>query len=293
MSMISTATKPIFVIGTGRCGSTIFHQIFSYHSQVAWLSRTCEMYPQHPHRNYLAMRLLDAPLPQKYLRKLIYPVEAYNFWDNYCYGFGEPMRDLLKEDVLPITKKRLQKVMASMLTENRARLLIKITGWSRIGFLKEIFPDAKFIHIYRDGRAVVNSWLNVDWWQGWHGPHHWQWGQLSPQQEQLWHRHNQSFVALGGILWDILMTATDKAKELIPPEDYLEIRYEDFCQQPVKLFQQAVDFCDLAWSSEFETAIHSFKMESADYKWKEQLTLPQQQILNASLRDALQRYGYE
>jgi len=28
--------KPIFIIGTGRCGSTIFHRMMAEHPHVAW-----------------------------------------------------------------------------------------------------------------------------------------------------------------------------------------------------------------------------------------------------------------
>jgi len=31
----------------------------------------------------------------------------------------------------------------------------KYTGWSRIAFFKEIFPEARFVHVIRDGRAVA------------------------------------------------------------------------------------------------------------------------------------------
>ncbi|HVW38502.1 MAG TPA: sulfotransferase [Pirellulales bacterium] len=54
--------RPIFIIGTGRCGSTILHQMFSCHPQIAFLSGLCLLYPDRPEYNRRAMRLLDAPL---------------------------------------------------------------------------------------------------------------------------------------------------------------------------------------------------------------------------------------
>src|SRR3712207_7426845 len=50
--------------------------------------------------------------------------------------------------------------------------------------LSEIFKDAKFIHLMRDGRAVANSLLHVYFWSGWKGPGNWGWGQLSPAQQR-------------------------------------------------------------------------------------------------------------
>lgn len=285
--------RPIFIVGTGRCGSTIFHQIFSHHPQVAWLSKYCEKYPSKPYYNRIAMQMLDSPLPSRYVRKLVYPLEAYEFWDRYCAGgFSKPYRDLLKEDVTPKTKKMVQKVMAAMLTRKRTRLLIKITGWPRIGFLKEIFPDAKFIHVYRDGRAVVNSFLGVDWWLGWRGPANWRWGELTAEQQAKWEKYDCSFVALAAICWEILMTAQERAKQRIPSDDLMEIRYEDLCQDPVKAFQMAAEFSGLEWSSRFEVTVNQFSLRNTNYKWQEHLSDAQQKILNECLSDALKKYGY-
>ena len=50
--------KPTFVTGTGRCGSTIFHQVMAQHPQTAWLSPYCERHPNKPHLNRRAMQQL-------------------------------------------------------------------------------------------------------------------------------------------------------------------------------------------------------------------------------------------
>ena len=31
-------TKPIIIVGTGRCGSTVFHRLLAKHPGVMWLS---------------------------------------------------------------------------------------------------------------------------------------------------------------------------------------------------------------------------------------------------------------
>ncbi len=93
--------------------------------------------------------------------------------------------------------------------EKRNRLLVKITGWPRLGYLHEIFPDAKFIHVVRDGRAVVNSLINVDWWDGWKGPQNWRWGDLDLSQTDEWEKYGKSFVVLAGIQLKIIMNALE------------------------------------------------------------------------------------
>jgi len=284
--------NPLFIIGTGRCGSTIFHRILSYHPNVTWLSPLCARYPGNPGLNRLAMRLIGAPLLARYARKVIYPGEWYPFWDYHCPGFSEPCRDLRKEDVSHKTKATIRKVMSQMLTTKRHRLLVKVTGWPRIGFLKEIFPDAKFIHVYRDGRAVANSFLNVNWWSGWRGPANWQWGELTPAHKEKWEKYDRSFVVLAGIEWEILMAAQESAKQQIPPHDLLEIRYADLCQDPVKTLQKTAEFSALEWSPRFEAVVKSFSLRNTNHKWQKHLSDEQQKMLHECLEDTLQKYGY-
>jgi hypothetical protein len=127
----------------------------------------------------LLMNSIDMPIVGHILKRRFKPAEVYKFWDNYYRGFSTPCRDLRSEDVTNKNKKGIEKVMSLLLTKRRNRLLVKITGWLRIGFIREIFTDAKIIHIRRDGRAVVNSMLDVDWWDGWKGP---------------WNRGNRCFI---------------------------------------------------------------------------------------------------
>lgn len=229
--------KPIFIIGVGRSGSSVFHKMFSQHPNVAWLSVLCTRYPDNPSMNQLLMKVIDYPIIARYLKRKLNAGESYNFWDYHCKGFRRPCRDLLPQDVTNKSKEKIQNVMLEMLTNKRNRLLVKVTGWARIGFLHEIFNDAKFIHIIRDGRAVVNSMINIDWWWGWRGPENWRWGQLTAFEKEEWERHNKSFIALAAIQWKILMDAFEEAKQFIDRDDLLEVKYEDFCSKPINIFK--------------------------------------------------------
>ena len=150
-------TKPIIIVGTGRCGSTLFHRLLAKHPQLMWLSPLCYKYPDRPGWNRMAVTVMDNPLLSRLFGEKIRPGENYRFWDKYAYGFSEPCRDLVRSDVTPRVKKQVRAALESMLTARRNRLLIKITGWPRIGFLNEIFEDAKFIHVLRDVRVPVGD----------------------------------------------------------------------------------------------------------------------------------------
>jgi hypothetical protein len=238
------------------------------------------------------LRLTDWPLLGRVLKRRFEPVECYAFWEYHCRGFRQPCRDLLASDVTESNRRRLLETMQGLSTDRRRRLLYKITGWPRIGFLHELFPDALFIHVYRDGRAVANSLLAVDFWRGWHGPAQWRWGELTPSDRVEWERHGESFVALAGIQWKVLMDATAAAAARIPAGQFMGIRYEDFVADPVAKFKEVAKFCELDWSKRFERAISSYTLETANDKWREDLTAEQQAILQAVLAESLGRYGY-
>ena len=288
----SRVDRPIFVVGTGRSGSTIFYRIFSEHPDLAWQSPFCDLFPAKPALNRMMLRAGNWPAIGTVLKRYLKPGERYKYWEHYSPGFSDPCRDLLRTDVTASNKRRIPAALGQLATSGRRRLLIKITGWPRIGFLHEIFPDAKFIHVYRDGRAVANSLLAVDFWRGWHGPAQWRWGDLDRQQQSEWEQHGKSFVALAGIQWKLMMSAMDQAARSIPASNFMQVRYEDFVRDPVSCFRKAVEFCELAWCARFEKSIRGHRLETANEKWRKDLTRQQQATLEAVLREGLVRYGY-
>jgi len=287
-----TITKPIIIVGTGRCGSTVFHRLLATHPQLMWLSGFSLKYPTKPTWNKWAVEAMGNPLLRRLLGERIRPGECYRFWDTYAYGFSEPCRDLVRTDVTARVKKRVRGAIQPMLTPARNRFLAKITGWPRIGFLNEIFEDAKFIHIIRDGRAVANSLLHVSFWRGWYGPQGWRAGLLSAEDQATWESYDRSFVALAGLEWRIQMRAIDAAREKLDPKLFYEVKYEDFCRQPLETYRQVLEFAELPESAELERQVKAASIESTSNRWRDDLTPGQQAILDDLLREDLRRYGY-
>lgn len=284
---------PIIVVGAGRTGSTIFHDMLSKHPNLAWLPGTiCNSFPDNPALIRLLMRGLDYPIVGKLLRRRATPAECYPFWEHHCKGFTKPYRDLTAYDVTERTKRRVPQVLSKILTEKRDRLLVKITGWPRIGFLSEIFKNAKFIHVMRDGRAVANSMTDVHFWRGWEGPQNWGWGELSLAWKEEWDRYDQSFAVLAAIQWKILMDAMENAKSALSSENFLEIKYEDLCSDPISIFKGVTEFCDLKWTLAFQRELERHQLRNTNDKFKRELTAKQRSDLEEVLRDYLRRYNY-
>lgn len=285
--------QPIFVVGAGRSGSSLFHQMFTEHPRVAWMSVLCDGHPDRLAKHRALMRAIDFPVMGTVLKRRWESAECYGFWDHFFRGFSQPCRDLRADDATPRAKARLQRAVAGLVTSRRSRLLVKVTGWPRVAFLQAVFPDARFIHVYRDGRAVANSLLQVDFWRGWQGPEQWRWGPLDDDLRREWEAHDRSFVALAGIQWKILMRAAEAAKRAVPDGHFIDVRYEEFAKHPAETFREITDFCKLERDAGFERALSRYPVESANYKWKQDLDAAQQAVLLAVLGEELGRYGYD
>lgn len=121
------AVKPIIIVGTGRCGSTVFHQMLAQHPDLAWLSNILGKYPRSYRLHRLALWLFDISLTQPLVSKIVRPAEAYALWDSWSPGFRRPMRDLQSDDVTNRVKEHVRTLAQEALTDSRRRFLINLT----------------------------------------------------------------------------------------------------------------------------------------------------------------------
>jgi hypothetical protein len=169
----------------------------------------------------------------------------------------------------------------------------KYTGWSRVEFFKEIFPEAKFIHIVRDGRAVANSFLQMEWWTGYRGPENWYLGPLNEQQMSRWESSNRSFLLLAGLAWEILVTSVEQDVDRVGQDSVCTIRYEDFLQDPVGEIRKLCDFSGLDFAHDFANRISGSRIDSGRKQaFLTDLSPAQVSELTTCIADSLDRYDY-
>ena len=287
VSLASPGGKgPIFVVASGRSGSTVFFEVLAKHPDVAWLSAVARRYPRRARLNRWVMHARSVPLVDRLLPARLGPSEAYPFWDMNCPGFSNPFRDLRADDVTRASASRLRETIGHTLTRKRQRFLAKITGWPRVLYLREIFPSASFIEVSRDPCAVATSLLEVPFWDGWRGPPNWRRGALPPDLQALWCEERQSFVALAAIECVIFERAMRKCREMVPRAQMHTVDYARFCAEPVEVLRRVADFCDLNWSRSFESAIGHVRLRNSDSKWRDCLTEDQQAVLLRTLSRA-------
>lgn len=285
--------RVVFIIGVGRSGSSILHELLGYHPRIGWMSELCDKYPREPQRNRRMLEAMRFPLVGPILRRRFEPRECYAFFDEFYPGFSAPMRDLTAADLTQRAATSIRVTLRAVTVAPRDTLVIKLTGWPRLGFLAELFPEARFVHLVRDGRAVANSLLQVPWWHGWQGPENWRFGPLSEPYREVWEAHERSFVALAAIEWRLIMDAVEASRELIPEGRLLDVRYEDLCESPVAVMKKIVGHLPLDWSDELKRALVRNPLRSRNEKWRTELGTEAAAVATSVLRDALPRYGYE
>ncbi len=288
----------VFVLGTGRCGSTVVEEVLCRHGEVGFVSNLEDRFALPPWTgrwNGLLYRRLPAGATQKG-RVRYAPSEAYHALDREVSPMiSGPFRDLMAEDATPWISRRFRDFFRQRArTQEVDTFLHKFTGWPRAGFIADVFPEARFVHVVRDGRAVANSWLQMAWWHGYGGPERWQWGPLPDALRAEWEASGRSFAVLAGLLWQMLVEAHDRARASLPADRWLDVRYEDLCADPRATFATLLDFCGLAWDESFEAGFtrYSFDRSRTD-AFRRDLAEPEVGRLSRVLAAPLAAHGYD
>src|SRR4029453_18263493 len=203
-------------------------------------------------------------------------------------------RDLLASDMTPWVSARARAFFDSRIAAQRWGLLLQqVTGGPGTGFPTAAYPDLKVVHVVRDGRAVVNSWLQMGWWDGWQGPSNWYLGPLPAPLHAEWTASGRSFPVLAALGWKMLMAAYAEARASHPPGQWLDLRYEDLIADPRKELMRTLEFLGLDWSPAFEKgfgkhALHGGRGDA----YRSELTPLQIGEVEAVLREPLMEWGY-
>lgn len=287
----------VFVLGTGRCGSTLVHEVLARHPDVGFVSNVDD--------RLAGLDLLGRwnnaiyrHIPDRFTRKgrLRYaPSEAYRVLDAQVSPLmSQPFRDLTAADATPWLTERFRTFFERRrVAQAKPLFLHKFTGWPRSGFVREALPDARFVHVIRDGRAVANSWLQMPWWLGYGGPEQWHWGPLPPAYAEVWEASGRSHVILAGLGWSILMDAFHEARALVPEPGWVDVRYEDVVAEPRKSIGALLAYMGLEWTPEFEEAFSTYTFSAGrSDAFRRDLGEAEVAALGAALAPHLLEHGY-
>src|SRR5581483_3405165 len=286
-----------FVLGTGRCGSTLVHEVLARHPDVGFVTNVDDRTGSTAAGRLQAgvFRRLPAAATTKGRLRLA-PSEAYRALEREVSpAVVEPVRDLLAADAQPWLADRFRAFFASRAAAFGAPLFLhKFTGWPRARFVDAVLPGSRYVHIVRDGRAVAASWLQTDWWRGHLGPEGWHFGPLPDGYAKEWEASGRSFVLLAGLAWKLLLDAFDDARREVGDDRWLEVRYEDVVADPRRRTAEILEFLGLSWTDAFEAGFQAFRFDGGRARaWRAVLGDAASAELDARLADHLTRRGYE
>ena len=203
----SRAHIPIFLVGCPRSGTTLLRDMLSMHPGIS-IPRESHVLPRlyraygDPGNAFEARRLAGVLLSLEFIRLWAPKLDPDSFGD--CRSFREVVSRVYGAWARNAGKSRWGDKTPQYVAE--------------IPTLREIFPESRFIHIYRDGRDVALSWIDAPF-----GP-------------------NNVYVAASD--WRHFVTEGRRAGRSLPPGTYLEVRYESLLEEPEATLRRICEFLE-------------------------------------------------
>ena len=197
--------SPIFIVGCPRSGTNLLRDLLRSHPHLAFPGESHfipDFYKGYgdPKNEREARRLAGRILRVNWVRPWGVQLDPSAFAEDRSY------RQVVS---------RIYAEWASK--QNKIRWGDKTPHYvTKIPTLLEIFPSAKIIHIYRDGRDVALSWLRVRF-----GP-------------------RNLFAAARD--WKAMVSAGHQAGATLPHETYLEVRYESLLSHSEETMKHVCEF---------------------------------------------------
>jgi hypothetical protein len=229
-------TAPIFVIGTGRSGTTVCGITLSMHRDIGFLNEPKALWHTVIPDEDIVGNYTDQPGR--------YQLSASDASD----GVSETVHRLYSGYRGLTGCKRILDKYPEMVF--------------RIPFLRQLFPDAKFILLVRNPDATAGS---IKAWSTRHG------SRVDGRKSDWWGRDDRKWRCLvdevaasdpefsgktgelrelgnerdrAGLEWLLSMRAGLQA-EASPKKDVIRVRYEDFVDDPGQTLSRLFEFCDL------------------------------------------------
>ena len=293
--------KPIFIIGVARSGTTLLYNIMCAHPSLGWFSAEDLEYwiPKTVQKKikikYTLLKKTTKKFPQdesafvafgpEYIAKFRppnlpagnVPIEGDTFWSKH---FG---RKFLKD--LPFGEEAnvIKDIKSVLERQKKARFLNKApSNCMRLFALQKIFPDAKFINIARDPRAVINSMIQRYIREGGFDPgvpvrDLKKYETLDYLQKWAWR-----YKEITNYIYDFSIKNED---------NFLTIIYEELASNPKKVMQKILSFCELEFPKSFKQMIPPIWKKPAN-KWMQTLSESDEKKIIEIVSPSIQKMNY-
>jgi sulfotransferase family protein len=216
---------------------------------------------------------------------------GYFFAERYRESWWEPLRTLIRSRF---------EAQAEELGDGAASptYVVKEPGSHAAPLLAELFPESKLIFLLRDGRDVVDSWLDGYRRGSWAIP-----GGAFPVSEQ----GRLPLIRWLSAVWVVRSRAVRRAFESRPAGSRLLIRYEALRERTGETLEEVCEMLGLERGRVAEIADrHRFERVPRQARgsrrvvraakpgsWRENLSPAEQEAMHEALGAALEEFGYE
>lgn len=165
--------RPIFLVALPRAGASMIQNILCTHPDMAYITNAMHQYRESFCAAEVMRRRLNINVRgERYLGDSLIvdantPADGVAFWGEWLHQdpYSLEYSPLTLNDFSPEEKQGIKDRLKKMIWcfENpRARFLTKNPALlPYIPVLREMFPDAKFVHIVRDARMAANSLIKL------------------------------------------------------------------------------------------------------------------------------------
>ncbi len=271
--------QPFFIIGIGRSGTTLIRLMLHHHPEIAI------PYESHFITDYYrnADQYGDLSNDQN-LRKLVEDILQEDLLLKWDHQFD------VDRVLASIELRTLSGVFDAIYSDyangkGKQRWGDKSDYLDRVHIINKVFPNAKFIHIVRDGRDVANSVMKMTW-----GP------KDIIQAAEWWHSHIWLGIRIGSVLGE---------------GRYLQVHYESLVENSEEELKRICEFLGedyspqmLEYYKDSDKAIpedrkgqhynaDSAPKRSRSYAWKKEMSSTNIAIFNLYAHHSLKELGYE
>lgn len=271
-----TPQNPLFIVSHWRTGSTLLHELMDLDDRFDTPNLLDTIIPEHSlvsmkyYRKFVGhfigakrpidnfSQSIDSASEHEYaLLKMTgeSPLKAALFHTSQenTYILDEVKSFIPKGRSENLFRKSFINLTKKISMKNSKQPLLK-NPWDamRISWLKEVFPQAKFIHIYRRPEKVIPSTLRM-------------WKKMVKDNLLKGTPYNPSLS--DGARWYLHFELTI-AKDLkgISPEDHVSISYEELIADPVKTIQRVYDGLNMTAPENLNETIPRYMEENKGNK---------------------------
>ncbi len=268
---------PVFLLGAGRSGTTLLYKILCLHADVAYISNYHTVAPDWVPVGVLLKLLARFPALKRrawfeetgianshgkrpWRKRLVPgPVEGEALYRRCGLRAVSPQAHQVPADAACCLRHQFEHIAA--FSSAKVLLTKRTANNQRLAWLRDAFPDARFIHLVRDGRAVAYSLLRVRWWDG----HRTWWSGYTPQELV---DAGEKPLAISARNWVKDVQAVRAGLDGLSAGELLELRYEDLMADPIRQVNRVTDFLGLPFTPGFEAVLRSLDLGHRPVAWK-------------------------